>query len=72
MSTKEAQTQLSTYGLACGSTELGRTRNTFLCVSAGCVYAIIAFFRFIIYMFQGKGLPILYFNFFFIKKKGTN
>ena len=56
MSTTEEPIQASTYGLACGSTELGKTRNIFLGVSAGCVYAIIGFFRFIIYMFQGKGL----------------
>ncbi|CAG8593306.1 662_t:CDS:2, partial [Funneliformis caledonium] len=40
MSTGEEQ-KVSTYGLACGSTELGKTRNIFLAVSAGCVYAII-------------------------------
>uniref|UniRef100_U9UTL2 Nucleoporin protein Ndc1-Nup n=1 Tax=Rhizophagus irregularis (strain DAOM 181602 / DAOM 197198 / MUCL 43194) TaxID=747089 RepID=U9UTL2_RHIID len=38
MSTNDAQTQLSTYGLACGSTELGKTRNMFLSVSAGLRY----------------------------------
>ncbi|CAG8491538.1 4165_t:CDS:10 [Funneliformis mosseae] len=58
MSTGEEQ-KVSTYGLACGSTELGKTRNIFLAVSAGCVYAIIGFFRFIIYMFQGKEAPCI-------------